>query len=205
MVTDRSVDSRRAVRPSVADHPWPGRRKALCAAPGVLRQARAPDRTAPTAPAGLTSCTRQRFLGALAPHPWVAWALAFGRRHAESSALSEAAIRLAHELEIQVIAEGVETEAQARFLASADCAYAQGYHYSRPVDAARATELLRQGRIGAPAQKQHSTQLALPKCVVSPPLQPCPPTQIRTVRPTLRQTNPSLQTSQDQPYLPPVT
>lgn len=63
-------------------------------------------------------------------------------RHAS---VVRAAIRLAHELEIQVIAEGVETEAQAHFLISADCGYAQGYHYSRPVTAEHATVLLRQG------------------------------------------------------------
>jgi diguanylate cyclase (GGDEF)-like protein len=58
-----------------------------------------------------------------------------------------AAIRLAKELGIEVIAEGVETEAQANFLLSAGCAYAQGYYFSRPVNAERATELLRQGKI----------------------------------------------------------
>jgi diguanylate cyclase (GGDEF)-like protein len=58
-----------------------------------------------------------------------------------------AAIRLAKELGIEVIAEGVETEAQANFLLSAGCAYAQGYYFSRPVNAERATELLQQGKI----------------------------------------------------------
>jgi EAL domain-containing protein (putative c-di-GMP-specific phosphodiesterase class I) len=41
---------------------------------------------------------------------------------------------------------GVETEAQARFLVSAGCEHGQGYYFSRPVDAKRATELLRRGR-----------------------------------------------------------
>jgi EAL domain-containing protein (putative c-di-GMP-specific phosphodiesterase class I) len=63
-----------------------------------------------------------------------------------------AAIRLGRELGIEVIAEGVETKAQARFLWSAGCNYAQGYHYSRPVDANAATALLLQGRID-PAQE----------------------------------------------------
>jgi EAL domain-containing protein (putative c-di-GMP-specific phosphodiesterase class I) len=58
-----------------------------------------------------------------------------------------AAIRLAHELDIACIAEGVETEAQARFLVSAGCEHGQGYYFSWPVDAERATALLRQGRI----------------------------------------------------------
>jgi len=58
-----------------------------------------------------------------------------------------AAIRLAQELGIEVIAEGVETEAQANFLHSAGCAYAQGYYFSRPVNANSATQLLRQRKI----------------------------------------------------------
>ena len=56
------------------------------------------------------------------------------------------AIRLAHELGIECVAEGVETEAQARFLVSAGCMQGQGFYFSRPVDAKRATELLRRGR-----------------------------------------------------------
>ena len=66
---------------------------------------------------------------------------------ARNATVVRAAIRLAQELGIEVIAEGVETEAQANFLLSAGCAYAQGYYFSRPVNAERATELLRQGKI----------------------------------------------------------
>ena len=66
---------------------------------------------------------------------------------ARNATVVRAAIRLAQELGIEVIAEGVETEAQANFLLSAGCAYAQGYYFSRPVNAERATQLLRQGKI----------------------------------------------------------
>jgi diguanylate cyclase (GGDEF)-like protein len=62
------------------------------------------------------------------------------------------AIRLAQELDIEVIAEGVETAEQARFLVSAGCKFAQGYHFSRPVTAERVTTLLRQGLM-RPAEK----------------------------------------------------
>ena len=55
------------------------------------------------------------------------------------------AIRLGNELGIEVIAEGVQTDAQMRFLASAGCKWAQGYYFSKPVNAQRTTELLREG------------------------------------------------------------
>jgi diguanylate cyclase len=69
-----------------------------------------------------------------------------------SAAVVRAAIGLAHELGIEIIAEGVETEGQEKFLLSAGCAYGQGYRFSRPVDAAQATALLRRGSI-KPARK----------------------------------------------------
>ena len=58
-----------------------------------------------------------------------------------------AAIYLAEELETDLIAEGVENADQARFLSSAGCKFAQGYYFSRPVDAAQATHLLRGGLV----------------------------------------------------------
>jgi diguanylate cyclase len=66
---------------------------------------------------------------------------------ARNATVVRAAIRLAQELGIEVIAEGVETEAQANFLLSAGCAYAQGYYFSRPLNAKRATQLLRQRKM----------------------------------------------------------
>ena len=64
-----------------------------------------------------------------------------------SATVVRAAIRLAHELSIEIIAEGVETEGQEQFLLSAGCEHAQGFYFSKPVTAARATELLRTGTI----------------------------------------------------------
>jgi diguanylate cyclase (GGDEF)-like protein len=69
----------------------------------------------------------------------------------------QTAIRLAQELGIALIAEGVETEAQARFLISAGCGSAQGYYFSPPVSAERATELLRQ-RIIKPMEQPVTDQ-----------------------------------------------
>ncbi|RDU22034.1 putative bifunctional diguanylate cyclase/phosphodiesterase [Anaerosacchariphilus polymeriproducens] len=44
-----------------------------------------------------------------------------------------AVVQMAKVLRLQVIAEGVETEEQAKFLKDIQCDYAQGYYYSRPV------------------------------------------------------------------------
>ena len=64
-----------------------------------------------------------------------------------NAAVVRAAIHLAQELGLDVIAEGVETEAQMRFLIGAGCEHAQGYYFSRPVNAAKATAILRERRI----------------------------------------------------------
>ncbi len=42
-------------------------------------------------------------------------------------------IRMAHELDILVVAEGVETKQQAEMLMGLDCTIAQGYYYERPI------------------------------------------------------------------------
>ncbi|MEZ5874776.1 MAG: EAL domain-containing protein [Hyphomicrobiales bacterium] len=64
-----------------------------------------------------------------------------------NAAVVRAAIRLAHELGLDVIAEGVETEAQVRFLLGAGCEQAQGYYFSRPVRVDEITTILREGRV----------------------------------------------------------
>ncbi|GBG15144.1 PAS domain S-box protein [Novimethylophilus kurashikiensis] len=61
--------------------------------------------------------------------------------NSDDMALCEAIIVMAHKLGIQVIAEGIETEAQRDLLAAAGCDYGQGYLFSRPI-AAEAFEQL---------------------------------------------------------------
>ena len=54
-------------------------------------------------------------------------------------------VSLAHELDMSVVAEGVETGEQAAWLAETGCDEAQGYHVSRPVPAGELAEWLRRG------------------------------------------------------------
>ncbi|MBF2073563.1 MAG: EAL domain-containing protein [Synechococcales cyanobacterium C42_A2020_086] len=51
-------------------------------------------------------------------------------------------LALAKNLHLDVVAEGVETEAQARMLQEMHCELGQGYFFSKPVDANTATRLL---------------------------------------------------------------
>ena len=60
----------------------------------------------------------------------------------ESVEIIRAIMTLAHSLEMDVIAEGVETQEQLLQLRSLNCEYGQGYFFSRPVDSKRAEELL---------------------------------------------------------------
>ena len=60
----------------------------------------------------------------------------------ESLEIIRAIMMLAHSLEMDVIAEGVETPEQLSRLRSLNCEYGQGYFFSRPVDSKRAEELL---------------------------------------------------------------
>ncbi len=51
-------------------------------------------------------------------------------------------IALGHRLGMTLVAEGIETEAQAERLRQAGCQYAQGFLYSRPLSAEQAAEMM---------------------------------------------------------------
>lgn len=63
----------------------------------------------------------------------------------DDETITSAIIALAHSLELQVIAEGVETSAQHDFLRERDCDEMQGYLFSRPMPHDEIPGLLRQG------------------------------------------------------------
>ena len=66
--------------------------------------------------------------------------------HAGAGAIVRAIIALGRSLRLSVIAEGVETEAQARFLAEAGCDDIQGYYVSMATPSARLGAFLREGQ-----------------------------------------------------------
>ena len=63
-------------------------------------------------------------------------------RECKSFKIVEAIINLAHNLNMDVVAEGIETPEQLAILQQLNCDYGQGYLFSKPVDASQATSLL---------------------------------------------------------------
>ena len=52
----------------------------------------------------------------------------------DNASIVSATIEMAHSLNIDIVAEGVETEGQLKFLANKKCDKIQGYYFSRPLD-----------------------------------------------------------------------
>lgn len=74
------------------------------------------------------------------------------RKH-DDAVIARAVINLAHNLGIRVVAEGVETEDQLRFLQQNRCDMAQGYLMSRPVPASALPGLIEQGLLPVSLQE----------------------------------------------------
>ena len=62
----------------------------------------------------------------------------------DDAAIIAAMINMAHSLDLKVISEGVETEAQLAFLHSQQCDEAQGYLFSQPVPTEVLTRFLQE-------------------------------------------------------------
>jgi EAL domain-containing protein (putative c-di-GMP-specific phosphodiesterase class I) len=61
----------------------------------------------------------------------------------KSAVLIESVITIAQKLDMQTIAEGVETADQGIKLVEMGCNYTQGYYYSKPVDYQSAMEIIK--------------------------------------------------------------
>ena len=74
-------------------------------------------------------------------------------------AIVEAIIALARALDLDVIAEGIENQAQIAFLKKHGCVYGQGFYFSRPLPAKDFEKFLLQDRIN---KASHQNQQRLP-------------------------------------------
>lgn len=94
-------------------------------------------------------------------------------------------VTLAHSLNLRVVAEGVETEAQSRLLMLLRCDEAQGYLFSRPVPAVEIEPLLRAPR-EAPASHRATRERTARSAPPSPRASSAPRRVARRATPTTR-------------------
>ncbi|HEY6258144.1 MAG TPA: EAL domain-containing protein [Xanthobacteraceae bacterium] len=79
-------------------------------------------------------------------------------RDAQDAAIVRSLIAMAHNLDIGVIAEGVETSQQADFLRNEKCEEAQGFLYARPLPAEEFEAYLRTRQLASAVTDEHGPQ-----------------------------------------------
>ena len=94
---------------------------------------------------------------------------AIGSGGKEESMIVRAIMPLAHNLGLDVVAEGVETSEQVVLLRELHCKYAQGFYFSRPINAEHAQKLLSPSGLAALALKFKRTVEANMESVVGCP------------------------------------
>ena len=69
-----------------------------------------------------------------------------GEMQKEEKIIVSSITNMAKQLEMKVLSEGVETEAQSDFLKEIACDMAQGYLYAKPMPEAEFTQMLKENR-----------------------------------------------------------
>ncbi|MGB0867038.1 MAG: EAL domain-containing protein, partial [Granulosicoccaceae bacterium] len=72
-----------------------------------------------------------------------------------STAVADAILAIAQQLGLEVIAEGVETQSTLDYLHSRNCKAAQGYLFSKPLDATHCAKFIQANRASKNAQRLH--------------------------------------------------
>ncbi|WP_036486226.1 EAL domain-containing protein [Myxosarcina sp. GI1] len=67
-------------------------------------------------------------------------------RNKTNAVITKTIIEMAHQLDLKVVAEGVETQAELKFLMQHNCDEVQGYLFSRPLPAKEFEELLKSNK-----------------------------------------------------------
>jgi len=75
----------------------------------------------------------------------------------QDAALTQAIIAMAKSIQMEIVAEGVETEEQLDFLRKSGCTFAQGYLFAKPIPAAGFASLLRGWRNTVTSPLRHPT------------------------------------------------
>ena len=73
-------------------------------------------------------------------------------------AILKSVVSLAHNLKMNIIAEGIETDTQLDYLRGLKCQYGQGYLFSRPKDAESITRLIANNRAGKKTREKKITK-----------------------------------------------
>lgn len=81
----------------------------------------------------------------------------------DSAEIVRTILMLAHNLKMEVVAEGVETSAQVKQLKELGCDFGQGYFINRPMDAQSATKLLAEEALMSQHSLIPAMELAVPQ------------------------------------------
>jgi diguanylate cyclase (GGDEF)-like protein/PAS domain S-box-containing protein len=88
---------------------------------------------------------------------------------AQRLALAEGIVQIARTLQLEVIAEGIESELQRDLLTSMGCQFGQGYLLAMPMDAQRAETLARIGPRTFPSLPRQSPEPGTPRSALTTP------------------------------------